>query len=126
MSETWAIDPNTGDYVMSGGSPVVETGLLTPAYLRLKTPRTRWLYAPDTSFGSDFYKQNLKRSTENINQLRVVAENALRPMVLDKRARDIEVAFSNQARHAVGYQVKILDAQGQIESLNLPPIGNGE
>lgn len=114
--QNWKIDPGTGDYVMDSGSPVETNSLTIPAYVRLKTQRTRWLYAPDNQFGSDFYTVK-KRPAENANlKLEDIAGRALKPLLDDGRAKQITVDITENTRNAAGMDAQIIDASGEIEN----------
>ncbi len=108
----WQIDPATGDYVTSQGAPVNTSSLTNPAYIRLKTKRNQWLYAPDSTYGSDFYLIKKRPSVNNNSALETIAAKALQPMVNDGRASKISVTTTVTSRHAVGMEIKVLDARG--------------
>jgi phage gp46-like protein len=123
MSQTWDIDPKKGDYVMDKGAPVETDRLTVPAYFRLKTKRTRWLYAPDQAYGSDFYAV-LRRPSLNAGEvLEGIAIDALQPLLDDNRASEIEVSADEFTRFGAGLNVKITDASGEADTLNFPGIG---
>lgn len=117
------IDPVTRDYVMSGGKPVETSELTAPAYIRLKVPRTKWLYAPDDKFGSDFYLQKKHQTTADASSIENVAARALQPLVDDGRAVQIDVTAKSVQRGAASMNINITDAQGDPSSLSLEPIG---
>jgi phage gp46-like protein len=120
---SWKIDPNSGDYVMTGGAPVDSNSLQIPAYYRLKIERTQWLYAPDNKYGSDLYKLQKNFTTGDAGFIETVMNRALQPIVDDGRAAQIEVTATVRGRHAVGLETKITDAQGNVETLTLKGIG---
>lgn len=122
MGQNWEIDPVTKDYVMKGGAPVNTDSLTIPAYIRLSTKRTQWLYAPDTNYGSDFYLIQKRRSTTDASQFENTAARALQPMVDDGRSSGISVTTQVLTRGAVGMEVDITDARGQTEETTLIPI----
>lgn len=123
MAQNWEINPATGDYVMSGGSPVQTDSLKVPAYFRVKTRRGKWLYAPDNKFGSDFYAVQ-KRPSDNANKrFENIAVSALQPMVDDGRALEIDVKVVENQRSGTGLQVTILDASGEVAVETLPGLG---
>lgn len=123
MAESWDIDPTTGDYIMQNGAPSVTQNLSIPAYIRLKTKRTKWQYAPDSKYGSDFYLIKKRSTTNDSNILEGVAAAALQPILDDGRASDIEVTTVAVALNGVGMDVDITDAQGQDNSFTLPGLG---
>lgn len=120
----WTIDPATGDYVMSGGSPVLTAELTHPAYYRLKVPRKKWLYAPDSNYGSDFASFNGKQTTATTSTLEAMAQRALKPMIDDGRASEIDVTALSRSRSGTQLETNITTAQGEVETLQLDPIGN--
>lgn len=116
MGQNWKMDPKIGDYVIQGGSPLQTDSLQMPAYFRLKTQRTRWLYAPSNDYGSDFYTV-VKRPAENANKkLENIALAALKPMIEDGRAAEVEANVIENARSGVALEVKIEDASGEVET----------
>lgn len=116
--QSWDIDPTTGDYILLNGSPVTTNSLRVPAYIRLKTKRTQWLYAPDSQYGSDFYTVQ-KRPAENANQrFESIATKALQPMVDDGRASQVQAdvtAIPN--RNSVAMDIIVTDANGEVEQV---------
>lgn len=121
---SWKIDPKTGDYLMTNGAPVDDPSLIYPAYYRLKTERTKWLYAPDNLYGSDFYTVKKRFSVNDVNPLNNLAKRALQPMLTDKRAKNVSATFLTPAgRNDVELSVTIVDSQGKPQTLNLPPVG---
>jgi len=123
MAQNWNINPETGDYVIDKGSPVQTNSLQIPAYLRLKTRRTQWLYAPDNQYGSDYYTI-VKRPASNSNtRLENIGAVALQPLVDDGRARSVELTATVNSRHATGLETKIVDAAGEEETFTFKGIG---
>lgn len=118
-----SIDPKTGDYILSKGTPVETDSLTIPAYIRLKVKRTQWLYAPDTDYGSDLYTIKKRRTTEDASFIENIAAGALQPIANDGRASSIEVTTVQVARHGIGLQADIADARGVVERIVLPAIG---
>ena len=124
MGETLSLDPKTGDYVMdSQGKPTFEKGLLVPAYLRLKASRSKWMYSPDVDYGSDYHLIT-KRVTRGDNILvDAITEKALKPLLDDGRASKVEIEPKEYTRHTAELNIKLSDAQGQVEELEFNPIG---
>jgi len=124
MSETWMVNPDSGDYVMdSSGKPVLDKGLKVPAYLRLKTTRGAWLYAPDNAFGSDYRTIGRRVTSQDNNLVQNITEKALKPLLDDGRASEIGIELKEATRHTTQLNVKIRDAQGRMEQLIFNPIG---
>lgn len=124
MSESWKIDPAKGDYIIdASGNPVIDLGLHTPAYFRIRTPRQDWMYAPNTNYGSEFARNKLKQPGLNRNIAIAFVRQALQPMIDDGRAASIDVSIESQARGSVQFKVKILDAEGNPQQILLLPIG---
>lgn len=121
--QSWNLNPATGDYVMVGGAPQETDSLQVPAYFRLKTKRTKWMYAPDDKFGSDFYLVK-KRPSENADaRLRSIAEVALQPIINDGRASSVVAAVTANRRGATAMDVTIVDASGQAEVQTFQGLG---
>jgi phage gp46-like protein len=121
---TWSLDPTIGDYVMgTDGNPVQDTSLLTPSYIRLKTQRTKWLYAPDNTFGADFYLIQKNHSGSDTDTLQSVAQRALQPCIDDGRASAIAVTNAGQSLYESDLSVIITDVIGQPVAIPLDSIG---
>lgn len=123
---SWQINPMTKDYVMTNGAPVDSDDLIYPAYYRLMVQRTRWMYAPDTGYGSDFYTVKKHFSPNEVNSLTDIALKALQPMIDDGRASDIEATYgSSLGRNDAQLNITITDAMGQPQQLSLPALPAG-
>lgn len=118
--KNWNLNPQTGDYVMTGGAPTNTESLTIPAYFRLKTQRNRWMYSPDTSFGSDFYQFRKQPQAVAVED---AAARALKPMIDDGRASEIQVTAIKEQRGAIVLSTKIIDAAGNPETIEFKPIG---
>jgi phage gp46-like protein len=122
MANGWLIDPSTGDYVLSNGRPVTDPTLNTPAYFRLKTRRTQWLYAPDDTYGSDFYLYGVRHtSTLGIN-LAAVGNRALKPLVDQGRATSADVEINTETRSSASLTATLVSTGGMVQTLDLDSI----
>lgn len=122
--QSFKIDPTTKDYEVENGRPVIDRGLQTPAYFRLKVPRTKWLYAPDNRYGSDFWTQQVRNDTGRGTVLEGIGKRALLPILEDGRASEITVAVELVSRNAIQMTATLTDAQGEPEEIKLNPIGD--
>lgn len=126
---SWRINHSNGDYIMEAGAPVSSDSLTIPAYYRLMVRRTRWLYAPNTQYGSEFYTARNKQSGKrDPRRLIDIAERALQPLVDDGRALEVSVNPDQNVqvnRNQAALKVEILDQQGIPQVLDLPPINGG-
>lgn len=123
MAQNWDLDPATGDYVMTGGKPVETDSLSIPAYIRMKTPRTGWMYAPDTFYGSDFHLLNRRNTTNDTSILETIAANALQPIADDGRAVSITIDTTEVARHGLALAVELVKKNDKIDNLVLTGLG---
>lgn len=124
MAQHWNIDPATGDYVLVGGQPQQLTNLKIPAYYRWKTKRTKWMYAPNNKFGSDFYTLKKNISSDNdVSQIENLAARALQPLVDDGRATEITVEMKKRERHGFCLAGRITEASGEIQEFEFDAIG---
>lgn len=124
MSESWKIDPAKGDYMLDElGRPVIDVSLATPGYIRLKTHRTKWLYAPDKKYGSDFYLGKIKRDLNNTGASISIAKKALQPMLDNKSAVSVKVVSTGNTRYALEFSATIVDNKGKSEEIILNPVG---
>lgn len=118
------IDPVKKDYVVdTNGNLVNDPSLKTPAYIRLRTPRLGWLFAPDKKFGSDFYLIRKNVTTSDAFRLVNTAEKALEPFIDQKRASQIDVTVAERSRHGAALQIKITDIKGETEDTFFVPVG---
>lgn len=121
-NNSWFLDPETGDYVLEDGAPVIDKGLKTPAFIRLRAKRQTWLYAPDTRWGSDYHLLKKNHSTTDTTQTVSVGNRALQPLLDDGRASEIDITIDRQSRPASRLKIGITDAQGEGEEIVLVPI----
>jgi phage gp46-like protein len=117
------LNPANGDYISENGKPVQDDTLLTSAYIRLKTQRGRWMYAPDGEYGSEFYQSH--RRVRTVVEIEEMGRKALQPMIDDKRAQSVTVEADDVARGGVSLSTKIVDDRGRPQILKFNPIGVG-
>jgi phage gp46-like protein len=121
---SWQVDPKTGDYLMTNGSPIDDPSLIYPAYYRIKVSRTRWMYAPNDRFGSDLYTVKKRFTVNDMNPVNNLVSRALQPIIDDKRAKSVSVEIQAPfGRNDVEMAVTIVDSQGKPQTLNLPAVG---
>lgn len=123
---SWVIDPKTGDYVMTKGKPTDSDSLLYPAYYRLMIARGRWMYAPNTQYGSDLGTIKKRFNGRDLTGIAATAQKALAPIQEDGRALAIDVVPDSQQqalRNNVALSVTLTSAEGITETLNLPVVG---
>ena len=125
LSEQIDRDPKTGDYVVTDGSPVRTVSPTVPAFIRTKTPRDGWLYAPNRSYGSNVGK--ITRFTGKRNGAATAVENAVAqsvaPMVDLGEIQDFNVTTTDANRQGVQVRIALLDINGQEQELILRPVG---
>lgn len=124
MSQNLKINPQTGDYIVVNGRPVEDGTLNTPAYLRLKISRNKWMYAPDTQYGSDFYLYQSRHTASDDVGLLSVAQRALQPLVDSGRATQITIGEMGSARSNFECSAEITQANGQTTTLTFVPVTN--
>lgn len=125
MAQSWYIDPVTKDYVMSGGAPEVTDSLLIPAYIRLKTRQSQWMYAPNTQYGSTFYTVRKNRTTSDTTRLEKIAAVALQPLVDDGRSEQVTVETVEVVRHGVALKATVTSAETQEPEAMIIPLREG-
>ncbi len=124
MSKSWDIDPSTGDYLQENGAPIETSSLRIPAYIRTKTKRLGWLYAPDKAYGSDFHLSRRRATTTaDASAVEHIGARALQPLVDDGRASQISVTATDRARNGVQLEANIKDATGGEDQLVLKSLG---
>lgn len=119
--KSWKIDPRTGDYIMERGSPVEDDSLITPAIIRLKVQRQRWLHAPNSKYGSEFYASHVRVKTTA--ELEKIGSQALQPLVDDGRAQNVDVQTTAAQRGGIALNIEITNSLGQPEVLTFTPLG---
>lgn len=125
MNESWQIDPGTRDFVQVNGSPVATDSLTNPAFYRLRIPRGGWMYAPDDQYGSDFGTVRKRFNGADIAGLVNIAQQALQPIIDDGRATSVTIIPATTQtgdRSMASFQTDIVDNQGNLETLILPPL----
>jgi phage gp46-like protein len=127
MAQQWDRDPATGDYILaSDGTPQQTDSLEVPAYHRLKTHRTQWMYAPDPDYGSDFYQVQKRNSAVNGGLLENIADKALQPMIDDGRAASVvttNTTAPGDDRSSSSLDIAIVDRQSQQTNFTFTPLG---
>lgn len=120
--ESWSINPVTGDYDQKNGAPVVTEKLTIPAYIRLRAKRTTWMYAPDNKWGSNFYLQKKRKTSQDPSFFENLAADALQPIVDDGRASSVTVTTTVSTRGGMGMETEVVDATGKVEKIVIDPI----
>lgn len=123
MAQYWEIDEKTGDYKMLNGAPIETNSLRIPAYNRLKIRRNNWLYNPGVDYGSDFYQVKKRQTNRDTTLIENIAARGLQPLLNDGRAKRIDIDFDAVSRNAVGLKITIVSASGEIQELQLNPLG---
>lgn len=119
----WDVDPKTGDYKMVNGAPSQTDSLLLPAYYRFKIQRGKWLYAPDTDYGSDFGSVKKRPGVAANEVMENIGERALQPILDDARAKSITITSTPAGRHGFDLATKIIDAQGEVQQTVFKGLG---
>ena len=115
------INPGTGDYVIENGDTVQDFTLLYPAYVRMKTQRKKWLYAPDDTYGSDLYKVK-KRGNNTPRLLESITTKTLQPLIDDGRATEIAVFSKPLSRNMCNIEITILEVNNSIQTFEFNPV----
>lgn len=120
---SWQINATNGDYIMTNGAPVDDPNLIYPAYYRLKIRRQQWLYAPNSTYGSDFYKLQRNYTTKPNTSIETIGARALQPIVDDGRATSIAVTVTGVSRSGIQLQTNITSGNSQPSTLTLNGLG---
>jgi len=101
------IDPATSDYT---GTRTIS--LANAVYLRLMTPLGSWW--ADPKIGSRLHELTREKDLPRFYTLaRQYAEQALKPLIDDGRAREIAVSTSSPQLGHCELHIRVLDASGQ-------------
>lgn len=121
--KTWLIDPETRDYRMhANGTPVETDSLLVPAYIRLRAPRRRWMYAPDPNWGSDFWRERRRHQPADGSRHETLANQALQPLLDSGRATAVDSTADLSTRTASGLRITVTPPGAEPETLVFSPI----
>ena len=124
MSQNLMLDRSNGDYVLNEKGKIEETdSLIIPAYIRLRTKKGKWMYAPDTSYGSTFFEAKKRKTNGDASAMEKIASTALKPLIDDGRADQIDIDATYSSRHAIGLEIKIESSKGLVDTLGLESLG---
>lgn len=104
--DAW-LDPSTGDYAIAQDAPVRDpaNGLANAVYLRLMTPLAS--YWADPTLGSRVHELQREKDVARVELLaRQYSEQALAPLIADRRASRIDVTTE---------RVKVGDGSGRLQ-----------
>lgn len=115
---------------MTGGKPEQTDSLRIPAYLRMKIERLGtldnvqrgWMYAPDSKYGSNFYRVKKNRTSSDGSFVEDIAASALTPLVEDGRASEIENTVEGISRHGLKLKTKITEDASKQEEIVINPL----
>lgn len=113
------IDPTTGDYTLESGQLVrdLARGLANAVYLRLMTPLGS--YWADATLGSRLHELAREKDVPRVAVLaKKYCEDALAPLIADKRASTIEVATERLHDGRLRLAVAVTDAGGREHLFN--------
>ena len=116
-------DQATGDYVNgTDGKPTMTSGLGPACRTRLRGHRKGWMYAPDDTWGSDFYLYNRKQSVQFRDQLgESIARKALKPLEDNGRIDNLDVETEFSQRGGTALALTFFDRQKQVSApLSVP------
>ena len=117
------MNPQTRDYELDEkGSPKIDMGLQTPAYFRLMAPRTKWMYAPDSKWGSDL-RLIKKQSPGSAIAVENTMSRALQPLIDQRRALEVNITDPVSVRGGAGANIEIVSSTGEPETFNFLPVG---
>lgn len=119
------IDPAKQDYVLASGSPVRDplAGLANAAYFRLTIPLGS--YWADPAIGSRLHELQREKDLARVAVLaKQYAENALRPLIDDGRAKSVSIDVirlkdaSGAGRHQLN--IELVATSGEVQSFQFP------
>ena len=122
MSKYININPETGDWIVEGGSFTTTDSLQPCAYNLLKCPVGQWQHAPYPNFGSRLNEIKKNLSTQYPSPVENSAAAALKPLINSKRAKRIDVTAERMTRFSVYFSTKIYQSNNKIEEFQLPGI----
>lgn len=119
------IDPARGDYTLKNGALVRDplAGLANAAYVRLMTPLGS--YWADPTLGSRLHELQREKDVDRVSVLvRQYAEQALKPLLDDGRAAQIDVDLQRiqDATHGgrAVLAIQITAVSGEVTSFQFP------
>jgi phage gp46-like protein len=118
------IDAATGDFKLIDGQIEVANYLLTSLYVRLITPRGKWLYG-DSTYGSDLYKLEKSRSRATKQQLEKICTDALSPKILSREISNVNVVCTYNGIGKYKFNISCVDASSNYVSFEFKVSYNG-
>ena len=115
------LDPVTGGYVLTGGSPLRDPagGLANAVYLRLMTPLGS--YWADPLLGSKLHLLQRMKDLARVERLaKQYAEQALAPLVKDGRAQSITVSTQRPHNGRMLLLIEVVNTAGERLTFNHP------
>lgn len=119
---SWQLDPKTGDYVTVNGDAVQDTSLDVPIYIRLKTHRQGWLYAPDRFYGSTLFKNQKHNTTVGKSAVENTIFKALTPIVNDGRMVGQNITSTGRSRQGESFMLQYQQNNGDVKQVDLVEI----
>ncbi|CAB3764085.1 phage GP46 family protein [Paraburkholderia humisilvae] len=108
------LDPTTGGY--TGTST---TTLANPVYIRLKTPLGSWW--ADPTIGSRLHELEREKDTPRVRGLAIqYAEQALQPLIDDKRAQSVTVTSADGQTGWLILLIEVVDVSGNPQHFKHP------
>lgn len=106
------LDPLTQDYT---GQRI--NTLANAVYLRIMTPLGAWW--ADPSLGSRLHELEREKDVPRIHTLtRQYIEQALKPLITDKRAKSVTVRVEQPHNGRCHYLVEVVDATGKSQTFS--------
>jgi phage gp46-like protein len=115
------IDPITRDYVLLQGALKRDpaNGLLNACYLRLTVQLGS--YWEDAAFGSKLHLLSREKDVSRVAVLaKQYAEQALAPILIDGRAKQIDVSTSRSGTGILYLLIKVISAAGEAITFKHP------
>ncbi|VWB81932.1 phage GP46 family protein [Burkholderia aenigmatica] len=108
------LDPTTGDYTGTRTQ-----SLANAVYLRLQTPLGS--YWADPNLGSRLHELQREKDTPRVRSLAVqYAEQALQPLLDDRRASDITITTADFQPGWMVLLIAVTDATGDVQHFKHP------
>lgn len=117
-------DQTSGDYLNgTDGKPTLTDSLGPACRTRLRGHRKKWMYAPDDTWGSDFYAYNRKQSIQFRDALgESIARKALKPLQDSGRIDNLDVQTQSSQRGGTALGLTFFDRRKQVSAPLTVPI----
>lgn len=116
------IDTVTKDYIPLNGQIQNSNQLEAQIYQLIQTPKTKWLYAPDSNYGSDFYTLLNQRQRLSKSQILQLVTSALDPLTSTGELTLTSLTVPVLTLGTVNIDIEGVDSSGEKVKFTINPL----